>query len=135
MADSTNPYQSTSASQADPPSGKNRPKGEAAYIITSLVLTVLWGSVTLINQLLYSIGFNPIESPTYFYFVIVFGWTVLALLGVTSLVHLYLWRLNFSATIVQIVVFTLMCYTIPFAIWAGVQLYLSVRHTAKQRLN
>ena len=120
---------------ADPLSGKTRPRGEAAYIITALVVTVLWGSVAIINQLLYMIGFVPIESPTYFKFVLILGWIVFALLGITSLIHLYLWRLNFIATIVQIVVFTLMCYTIPFAVWAGVQLYLSVRHAAKQRLS
>ena len=50
---------------------------------------------------------------------------VLELLGFTSLVQVYFWRFDSVSAIVQIIVFALMRFAIPFAVWAGVQLYVS----------
>lgn len=87
--------------------------------------------ITGSNQRLLLLGIAPFEDSTYFQMMLVVSWIALFLLGVPSLIHFYLKRLNFITTIAQIVVLTVMCYTIPFAIWGGVQLYFSSKLDSK----
>lgn len=131
MTQSVNPFEPSTTSSNSNVAKIARPKGEFAYIVTCLVLTLLWGFITGSNQLLLLLGIAPFEDSTYFQMLLVVSWIALFLLGVPSLIHFYLKRLNFITTIAQIVVLTVMCYTIPFAIWGGVQLYFSSKLDSK----
>lgn len=131
MADSSNPFLAPKTDEPVYAGRKTRPRGEFAYILTCLVLTVLWGAMTVINQGFYSIGWLDNESP-YILAMMITLWGVLVLLAATSVLHFFLRRLTTIATIVQIVIFAILCYTSPFAIWASVQLYLSWRQSWKK---
>lgn len=131
MADSSNPFLAPKTDEPVTAGSKTRPPGEFAYILTCLVLTVLWGAMTVINQGFYLIGWLDNESP-YILAMMITLWGVLVLLATTSVLHFFLRRLTTIATIVQIVIFAILCYTSPFAIWASVQLYLSWRQSWKK---
>lgn len=131
MADSGNPFLAPKTDEPVTAGRKARPRGEFGYILTCLVLTVLWGAMTVINQGFYLIGWLDNESP-YILAMMITLWIVLVLLAATSVLHFFLRRLTTIATSVQIVIFAILCYTSPFAIWASVQLYLSWRQSCKK---
>jgi|GEM_PF-3506550 hypothetical protein len=132
---SANPFDAPSSASPTADLKSARPKGEFAYIITCLVLTLLWAFVAGSNQLLFFLGLQPWEDERFLQLVVIPGWIILFLLGIPSLLNVYRGRLNSAATIVQIIVLTLLCYTIPFAIWGAVQLYFSRAHDSKARMS
>lgn len=132
MADSSNPFLAPKTDEPVTAGSKTRPRGEFAYILTCLVLTLLWGAMTVINHGFYLIGWLDSEYPSFILAMVIAMWVVLVLLATTSVLHFFLRRLTTLGTSVQIVIFAILCYTSPFAIWASVQLYLSWRQSWKK---